>query len=429
MERQRIKQNSYLKLAFSVIIVSLLSTLLTFLLKHLTEFFEFKIFSIVNNFNPLFFLLLPSVGITLIYYLRKFLFKNRKNKGITEIYKTIDQRKDHLPLFKVPSHFINGLLTVSFGGSTGIEVSSVVASAAIGNGIYENDFSVNKYKKELICAGVTAAVAILFTNPLAGILFSLEVIARKVNKSILFSCILSAFVVWGFILISKEPPLFSYKIIGWSYYAVPFFLILSLLGSLVSVYFTLLVTRMKRWFSNISSDFLRVNIGAILIGFMILYFPSLYGDSYHGLNEILELNSTQQSVSIVLLLMLVLLKPLAASLTLGAGGDGGVFAPSIVVGAFLGLYLAYFLNSNLGTNLVPLNFAIVGAGCVLSASLHAPFTSIVLVCGIIPNGIQLFIPLLICCLLAKVIAKKLLPYNAYTYDAYVNSIPTSKSSL
>src|SRR5690606_40254429 len=100
------------------------------------------------------YILLPSVGITTIYFLRKYVFQNRKNKGITEIYKTLEQRKEHLPLFKIPSHYINGFVTVIFGGSTGIEVSTVAGTATIGNDGYKKEYSVCMYMRELICAGV-----------------------------------------------------------------------------------------------------------------------------------------------------------------------------------------------------------------------------------------------------------------------------------
>ncbi|ULT46312.1 chloride channel protein [Niabella defluvii] len=143
-------------------------------------------------------MILPTIGITAIYFLRKYLFLNRKNKGITEIYKTLDQRKEHLPFFKIPSHYLNGFLTVIFG-STGVEVSTVVATATVGNMGYKREFSAKMYKRELICAGVTAGVAVLFASPLAGWLFAMEVIARKVRKSLIISCTASALIAASFI--------------------------------------------------------------------------------------------------------------------------------------------------------------------------------------------------------------------------------------
>ena len=312
-------------------------------------------------------------------------------------------------------------MTVIFGGSTGIEVSTVVATAAIGNAAYEREFSAKKYKEELICAGVTAGVALLFTSPLAGLLFALEVIARKRNKTLIISCSVSALIAWLFLFISKEPTLLSNTITKWNYYAIPFFILLSFLGSLLSVYFTLLVTRIKLLFSKISNNFLRVNIGAIIVGIMILYFHELYGDSYHGLKEVLEQSINYQNISILLLVALLLLKPLVASLTLGSGGDGGVFAPSIVAGAFLGLMVATFLNTNFNLNLIPLNFAMIGAAATLSASLYAPFTSVILICGLLPNGNQLFLPAFMSCVLAQMFSKQILPYNVYTYEFYLAS--------
>ncbi len=405
--------------------VALGSALLAFALKHLTEFFEHLFFNKIQNYNALYFIFLPTVGITTIFFLRKYFFQNRKNKGIAEIYKTLDQRKDHLPLFKIPSHFFNGFLTVIFGGSTGIEVSTVVATATIGNYAYEKEFSARMYKRELICAGVVAGVAILFTSPLAGFLFAMEVIARKIRKSIVIACSASALLSWIFIeLFDSETILYS-VVKEWNYAAIPFFLVLSVLGGTLSVYFTLLVTRMKRIFGNISNNFIRINVGAIAVGTMIYFFPTLYGDSYHGLREILQEPLSAPNLTLFSLLILALLKPLAASLTLGAGGDGGVFAPSIVAGAFLGLMVAFVGNHYFGTQLVPINFALIGAAATLSASLFAPLTSVVLICNLLPHGYILFVPVLVCCFVSYLVAKWILPYNVYTYDFYLNSKTSS----
>lgn len=402
--------------------VGLASALLAFTLKHLTEFFEHYFFNFVQNKYAVLFIVLPSIGITAIYFLRKYLFQNRKNKGITEIYKTLNQRKDHLPLFKIPSHFFNGFLTVIFGGSTGVEVSTVVATATIGNYAYEKEFSARIYKRELICAGVVAGVAILFTSPLAGFLFAMEVIARKTRKSLIIACASSALISWIFIELFDSKRILSATVLDWKYTAIPFFIVLSLLGGMLSVYFTLLVTRMKKLFGTISNNFIRVDLGAITVGTLIFFFPTLYGDSYHGLTEILDQSLTSAStVPLLFLLAVAVLKPLAAALTLGAGGDGGVFAPSIVAGAFLGLMVAFIGNHYFGMNLIPVNFALLGAAVTLSASLYAPFTSVVLVCNLLPDGYILFVPILICCFISHQFAKKLLPYNVYTYDFYLNS--------
>ena len=425
MERKKIVTQHYFRLIAASMLVGLGSALLAFTLKHFTEYFEHHIFNTVRENYAALFIILPTIGITAIFFLRKYSFRNRKNKGIAEIYKTLDLRKDHLPLFKIPSHFINGFLTVIFGGSTGVEVSTVVATATIGNYAYEKEFSARMYKRELICAGVVAGVAILFTSPLAGFLFALEVIARKMRKSLLIACSASALVSWIFIELFDSETILHHSVEKWTYAAIPFFIVLSILGGVLSVYFTLLVTRMKKIFGNISNNFIRVNLGAIAVGTMIFFFPSLYGVSYHGLREILQEPLAAPTLTILFLVILAVLKPLAASLTLGAGGDGGVFAPSIVAGAFLGLMVAFVGNNYFGMELIPINFALIGAAATLSASLYAPFTSVVLICNLLPNGYVLFVPILACCFISFLVAKWILPYNVYTYDFYLNSKTSS----
>lgn len=415
MERKKITYQNYLKLVLASIVVSVCSIALVYATKQMTEYLEHIIFHIAQVHSKILYIVLPTIGITCIYFLRKYLFKGRKNKGITEIYKTLDHRKEHLPAFKIPSHLLNGFLTVVFGGSTGIEVSSVVATATVGNLTYKQKFSAQSYKRELICAGVAAAVAILFVSPLAGFLFAVEVISRQVRKSLIISCATASLVAWLFIFLFDSTTLLPFPVEQWNWYAIPLFIVLGLMGGTLSVYFTLLVTRMKKIFGNINNNFLRVNLGAISVGFLIFLFPVLYGDSYHGLREIVS----APTVPLFTLALLFLLKPLAASLTLGAGGDGGVFAPSIVAGAFMGVLFAQYCNAQFHTDLILLNFALVGAAATLSASIYAPFTALILTCNLAPNGYQLFLPLLIGCVLAKYFAQKILPYNVYTYDFYV----------
>lgn len=412
MKRKIIQRHHYFRLVLVSILISICASFLGYSLKLITEHFQKNIFHFAENTNSVFFIFLPTIGITAIYFLRKYLFRNRKNKGITEIYKTVDQRKDHLPLFKIPSHYFNGFLTVIFGGSTGIEVSTVVATATLGNAVYERQFSANIYKLELICAGVVAGVSILFGSPFVGWLFAMEVIARKFNKTLFISCTTSALISGIFLYFLKSEPLLSFEITDWKWMAVPFFVILSALGGILSVYFTILVIKIKDFFSGIPNNFLRVNLGALLVGTMIFCFPFLYGDSYHSLSEIL---THPQSYSFVFLILLIFLKPLASSLTLGAGGDGGVFAPSIVAGAFLGFTFALFCNTFFETSLIYLNFVLVGAAATLSASIDAPFTALFLVCNLVPNGYALFFPVLIGCIISKNLAKRILPYNVYTY--------------
>ncbi len=413
MDRSKIQKRNSFKLILASLIISFIAASLAYSLKIITEFFEEHIFELINNKNHYLFIVLPTIGITAIYFLRKYLYKNRKNKGIAEIYKTVDKRKDHLPFFKIPSHYFNGFLTVIFGGSTGIEVSTVVATATIGNEFYERNFAAKVYKLELISAGVCAGIAILFNSPIAGWLFAIVVIARKFNKTLFISCTSSAIGAWVVLLLFPTEHIIASSIPEWTWFAIPFMLLLSLISGLLSAYFTLLVIHIKGFFANINNNFLRVNSGAIIVGCLLMAFPFLYGDSYHSLNELFN---NPNKLSILMLILLALLKPIAAALTLGAGGDGGVFAPSIVAGAYLGFAFSILCNQYFDTNLVPVNFALIGAAATLSTSIYAPLTTLFLVCNLVPNGFTLAFPILLVSYGAKLFVQKLiLPYNVYTY--------------
>ena len=147
-------------------------------------------------------------------------------------------------------------------------------------------------------------------------------------------------------------------------------------------------------------------------------FPALYGDSYLGLQNTISNTVDLSAISFWSLLFLIFLKPLAAALTLGAGGDGGVFAPSIVAGAFLGLLFGLVCNYFLPVEFHLLNFALIGAAATLSASIYAPLTTVLLICNLLPNGFTLVFPVLLASLISVAFSKALLPYNVYSYHRY-----------
>lgn len=397
--------------------VALLCCLLAFSLKFITEHIQHLLFKKIEDHHVLLYIIFPSIGITAIYFFRKYVFQGRKNKGIKEIYTTLETRKDHLPFFKIPSHYINGFLTVAFGGSTGIEVSTVVATATVGNQVYKRKFMPMAFKKELVCAAVVAGVTVLFGSVIGGWLFAVEVIAKKLHKTVLLSCTVAGLVALLFLQHVDQEFIIAMPAQSWKWKALPFMLLLGACGGLLATFFTQIVIHCKHWFANIKSNFIRVNLGALTVGTLILFFPSLYGDSYHGLARMLTIFTAQDMAHTVplTLALLVLLKPLAASLTLGAGGDGGVFAPSIVAGAFLGILFAYLCNTYLHTDFLIINFAMIGAAATLSAAIHGPFTAIFLVCSAAPNGYALMLPIALGTFLAFLLSKKLCAYNVYSY--------------
>ncbi|HMK06428.1 MAG TPA: chloride channel protein, partial [Flavobacterium sp.] len=205
------KNRSFIKLQKLIIASLLIGFLAAFLavsLKRMTEHYESVLFQ-EASLHPLYFVVFPFLGLAVIYFLRLYLFRNKENKGIKEIFESTQSKSKNLPLYKIPSHFINGFLTVIFGGSTGIEVSTVVASATIGSVAQQKENVFRQYKSELICAGVAAGITALFSSPVAGILFAFEVISKKTTRTFFLTTIIAVSIASGLIFILHEKPLFA----------------------------------------------------------------------------------------------------------------------------------------------------------------------------------------------------------------------------
>lgn len=415
--RKRLVRISYLALIVIAALVGVLSAALATTLKHVTALFEDRMLEHLLPHRYIM-LVLPAVGLLLIFLLRTFLFKKKKNLGIKEIYKTIDSRHDQLPAWKIPSHYINGFLTVIFGGSTGVEVSTVVAAATVGAVTGQKTRMPKRYKTELICAGVAAGVTALFGSPLTGMLFALEVIARKVTRTILISVLTAVAVARLFLYVLNEKPLFQFHTTGWQWHALPFILLLSVLAGGIAVLFTKSVIAIKYRFAAIDNDYVRIGIGAACIGVLICLLPPLFGDGYFAVTGMLNQALTQPFTLpfAFMLLAVILLKPFISSITLGAGGDGGVFAPSIVIGSLLGLLVAVIFNQYFGAHLIVVNFMVIGIAAVLSACIHAPLTATALGCCF-TGGYVIAFPVFIACLISRYIAGKIYKDTVYTYKA------------
>lgn len=408
-----------LKLTFVSILIGLICGLLGFSLKKITEHSEHSL-SAMAALYPVLYFVFPLAGLSLIYVLRQQLFKKKENKGIKEIFDSLKNKEEKLPFYKIPSHYINGFLTVISGGSTGIEVSTVVATATVGSLAHEKAKIHLAFRKEMMCAAVASGVTVLFGSPLAGILFAYEVISKRITKFSLLSILLAAGTTWGFEKLVNDEPLFTINIHSWHYYALPYFVLLGIIAGLNSVYLTRCVLFFKNKVATLNNYALKIAIGVAILGCSLLAFPQLYGDGYHAMGGLFHLPADGFSLSypLVVLIAVFLLKPIVTSATLSAGGDGGVFAPSLFIGAFLGLAVALVVNNYFDAGVIPVNFMVVGMAAVLSGSLHAPYTSVFLVLGLTDNYV-LLVPILIASLVSKFTAKYIFPYTVYSYKGVV----------
>lgn len=288
-----------------------------------------------------------------------------------------------MPAYKVTSHFFNGFLTVIFGGSTGIEVSTVVATSTLGELASRKDVIFKKYRKEFMGSAIAAGVSMLFGNPLAGLFFSFETI-RKQNTKVFWvthlGSILFAYLVG---LLFNVHPLFDVSKLDWnfSYLSIPFWIALSIVSALYGVYMTRMVTFVKSFSWRETHPILTILVGGLVLGMFLFFLPSLYGDGYHEIKALLATDSLGFQ-SFIVLVLVVFFKPIVTGLTLQLGGDGGVFAPSIFSGALLDAIMSYVSMYFFQIEASAISFIILGVAFTVAATLHAPLTAIFLTFGI-----------------------------------------------
>ena len=401
------------RIVYCAALVGIIVGLITLMFKNLVEEYEHLLFNKAHNFK-LFFFIFPLIGLVIIHFLRTYVFNKKKNKGISEVLEAVRESKK-LPPYKVPSHFFNGFLTVVFGGSTGIEVSTVVATAALGDMASRKDPIFKKYRKEFIGSAIACGVTLLFCSPLAGLFFSYETIGKQKTKVFWVTHLVSVGFATLIILLMNVTPVFNLgnheTVIH--YQTIPFFIALSIFAGCYGVYMTKVVTFVKKNNFLDFSPYLQLLAGGVLLGCVLFVFPQLYGDGYHAIESIIHHNSLFVSVSFWLLLGALLLKPFATGFTLKLGGDGGVFAPSIFGGAIMGALVGFIVQKYFFADAQLINFVILGVALTVAATLHAPFTALFLTFGIF-NSYALWLPLAVLVFISFYISKKIFPYTVYT---------------
>lgn len=387
-------------------------TLPALLLKHGTEHYE-SVLRSWSHIHPFLLLILPFAGLTLISGLRKWAFHNRPNKGIREVAGALNAGVG-LPAYKIPSHLVNGFLTVVSGGSTGIEVSTVVAGGAIGSHIGSRSIKESD-RGDLICAGIAAGITALFGTVFGGLFFVTEVLSKSIGWRRASGAVLASMAAFLLLRLFHEPPLFPLTVTSWHWHAIPYFMLLGLLAGVHSVYLTRCVLFFKKAFNRISTIKHRILVASALSTVLIALLPALFGDGYHAIRDIFRQIPMNQGLKMLpLIVALLFLKPIATAITLGGGGDGGVFAPSLFCGAFLGASVAILANNFLDADVIVLNFAIIGMAAALSGCIHAPLTAVFAVCALV-DDYSLLLPMALCVAVSQQVAGKIFPFTVYTY--------------
>lgn len=374
------------------------------------------------------FLAFPLVGIAITVLIVKTLIKDDLGHGVSKVLGAISLNKGKLKSHHTFSSMITSSFTIGFGGSVGAEAPVVLTGSAIGSNL-ARFFNLSHAQTMLMLGcGATGAIAGIFKAPLAGIVFTLEVLMLDLTMAsllpLLISGITAAVVAYYFM---GEEVLFKFNLVNsFETNNIPFYLFLGVFSGFVSLYFTRMTMYLERRFKRYKKPFQKVLIGGLILGLCIFLFPPLWGEGYSSINKIfnglgpdLLDNSLFFNLKanpwflVVFLMLLLLVKVIAMTATTASGGVGGIFAPSLFVGAIGGYFVASFFNVTFGLHLPVDNFALAGMGSLMAGVMHAPLLGIFLTAEI-TGGYQLFFPLIISAIASYVTIMGFEPYSIYT---------------
>lgn len=395
---------------FLALLVGLVSALAAVILKN-TIHFTHRILTegFVEDTESYLYLAYPFLGIVLAVLFVRFVVKDEISHGISRILRSISKGKSVLKAHNNWSSLVASTITIGFGGSVGAEAPIVLTGASIGSN-FARWFGLNYRQITLLLGcGAAGAVSGIFKAPVAGIIFTLEILMLDLTISsivpLLISSVTAATVAY---FLMGDQVLFNFAVKeSFSLGNLPWYAILGILTGLVSAYFSRVTILVERQYMKIKSQVYRVITGGAALSILIFLFPPLYGEGYETIMSLLNGNSSaifESSMfagaagSLVFLLSflaaLVILKVVATSSTNGAGGVGGIFAPSLFVGGVSGYFMASVLNGVFGLSVPESSFVLTGMAGTMAGIMHAPLTAIFLIAEI-TGGYGLLIPLII----------------------------------
>jgi len=373
------------------------------------------------------FLLFPVIGLVLTALVIRLFFQSHIEKGIAMVLRAIARKSSFIPLKHTYLHMITSSLTVGLGGSAGLEAPIVATGSAIGSNTARISDLNYRERTLLIGCGAAAGIAAVFNAPIAGVIFAIEVLLTEAIVVSYFIPLIISSVVGALCskIILKESFLFNFVLKeNFNYRNVPYYIMLGILAGFISRYYARVFkgaeTRIHDWKISV---FTKAIIGGMILMAMYFLFPPLFGEGYESIallanNTPGEINDNtallsyfQENWSLVIFTgLIVLLKPLSAAVTVGSGGNGGNFAPSLFTGSHLGFFFSKLLNNTGWVKIPEGNFSLVGMAGVLSGVMYCPLSAIFLIAEI-TNGYELFIPLMIVSSISFFIVKSYDPFS------------------
>ena len=424
--KQRISNSNFLIIAAAV--VGILGGITSSVLKELTHYVaNFLQNDLHWEYKYYLYFFFPLIGIFLtVFYIRIFIRRTKFQHGIPAILFNISRNSSKLDFHNIYSQVFSSALTVGLGGSAGLEAPAVASGAAIGSNIGRSFGLTYRETTLLLGCGAAAGISGAFNSPIAGMIFAIEVILPEFSIPAVIPLLISSAVASVVSQLIYKEPLFVLVTKGWVIDAFWYYIAMGIIIGIYSIYFSRLNSYLFGVFDKIKNKYKKVWIGGITLGIMIALLPALYGEGYITIQNLLDGNyqsllansffAKYQEIGWALLIFAVLSlvgKTFACIITMGSGGNGGMFGPAVVVGGLSGFAFAFGLNLTGMVHLNITNFIIAGMAASVSGVMHAPLTGVFLAAEI-TGGYVLMVPLMIVSAISYFINKAVLKYSIYT---------------
>ena len=359
-------------------------------------------------------MILPGVGMLLSLLIVRYIIKDKIGHGVTKVLQAVSKNESKIKRHNCWSSLLTSALTIGFGGSVGAEAPIVYTGAAIGSNLGRYCGMSYRGMTLLLGCGAAGAVAGFFNAPLAGVLFTLEILLFNLSMSGILPLLLSSVsaTLVSYLLLGRES-VFAATLVDFRMANLPFYLVLGLFCGLCSLYFTRTTLSMEDRLRRIKNPYLRWALSAVALGVLILIFPPLHGEGYDALVPLLNgQEAAKWSVPLFFLGVLVF-KVFSMTFTNAGGGVGGTFGPTLFMGAIAGFVLSTSVNL-LGIGSVPVaNFVLVGMAGLMAGVMQAPLTAIFLIAEI-SGGYTLLLPLILTSAIAYGFTRIFEKYSIYT---------------
>ena len=399
------------RIPFLSILTGILCGLAAVLLKVTIHAIHHGLSSLVGD-NVWLYLLLPGVGMLLSLLIVRYIVKDNIGHGVTKVLQAVSKNESKIKSHNLFSSMVTSALTIGFGGSVGAEAPIVYTGAAIGSNLGRYMGLSYRGMTLLLGCGAAGAVAGIFNAPLAGVLFTLEILLFNLSMSSLLPLLLSSVsaTMVSYLILGRETQ-FTCTLVAFSMRNIPFYLILGAFCGFCSLYFIKMTLFLEDWFAKkMKSPYLRWAICAAGLGLLIFLFPPLYGEGYEDVGTLLN---GRADGAIWFFALVLLLKVFAMTFTNAGGGVGGTFGPTLFVGAIAGYVLSSVLNL-VHPGLVPVpNFVLVGMAGLMAGVMQAPMTAIFLIAEI-SGGYELLLPLILTAAFSYATTRLFERYSIYT---------------